>query len=359
MHSYITAIGTAVPNYQYTQPEIADFMAGTLNLDSAEKRKLSFLYNATGIKHRYSILNNFKEGASSSINKNSVTARMQLYKQHALPLALRSIKNCLDYTKIHKDQFTHLITVSCTGMYAPGLDIDIVKKMKLPSSINRTCINYMGCYAAFNALKAADSICKADPGAMVLIVCTELCSLHFQDKKDEDNLVANALFGDGSAAVIVRGQPDKGISLQMESFFCDLIPDGKKDMAWEITDQGFQMTLSSYIPGLIQGGITTLVNKLLKKSQKEKDQINYYAIHPGGRKILEVCATELAIPEDKLSFSYDILNNYGNMSSPTVLFVLKAILNQLSETDNNKNILGIAFGPGLTVESAILKAHYA
>jgi predicted naringenin-chalcone synthase len=170
--------------------------------------------------------------------------------------------------------------------------------------------------------------------------------------------LSNSLFGDGAAAVIVESQPGPRVSLSMESFFCDLAPEGKAEMAWQISDFGFEMILTSYVPALIKGGIKKLAQNLLKNIDLQLDQVDLYAIHPGGRKILEVIEEELNIPSYKNKFSHEVLKEYGNMSSPTVLFVLNEIFKTLQSSDHQKNILSFAFGPGLTLESMLLKVYH-
>jgi predicted naringenin-chalcone synthase len=213
----------------------------------------------------------------------------------------------------------------------------------------------MGCYGAFNGLKMADTICRANANAKVLIVCVELCTLHFQKKMDEDFLLSNALFADGAAAVLIEGKANQNAkSLALKSFFCDLYFEGKQDMAWQIGDFGFEMTLTSYIPKLIKSGIKALIDKLLQDAGLTNTDINLYAMHPGGKAILEAIEKALNITEKENEYAYSILKDYGNMSSATVLFVLEKIL---KDTQNLKgqNILSCAFGPGLTLESMILK----
>jgi predicted naringenin-chalcone synthase len=288
----------------------------------------------------------------------SIGPRMRLYEKFALKLALKAIADCLNPVEIELKEITHVITVSCTGLYAPGLDIELVEKLKLNPSVQRTCINFMGCYAAFNALKVADWACRADENSKVLIVCVELCSLHFLKNKNPDQLVSNALFGDGAAAVLVEGKKQKkGPSLSMESFYCTLSLDGKNDMAWHITDHGFEMTLSSYVPEMIKGGIKNLTNKLLKNLNMEVSSIDYFAIHPGGKRILEAIESELGLSKEDNRHAYEVLRNHGNMSSPTVLFVLHSVFKDLNKSDAGKNILSFAFGPGLTLESMLLRVH--
>jgi alpha-pyrone synthase len=366
MNSYITSIGIATPENKISQQQVASLMAETLVLEDTEMARLSALYRATGIEHRYSVLADYtkkKGGFEFFPNAEGmepfpgIGARMRSYEKFAIKLALKAIKDCLDPIDIELTEITHLITVSCTGMYAPGIDIEIVEKLKLNPDIQRTCINFMGCYAAFNAIKIADAISKSDKKAKVLIVCVELCSLHFLKNKNMDQLVSNAIFGDGAAAVLVQSQPSKEISLSLESFYCSLALNGMKDMAWHITDTGFEMTLSSYVPEMIKGGIKQLTEKLLHHLKQDLSSVNFYAIHPGGRKILEAIESELGLTKEDNHHAYKILKEYGNMSSPTILFVLHSILKELNENDKGKNILSFAFGPGLTLESMLLKVE--
>jgi prepilin-type processing-associated H-X9-DG protein len=251
------------------------------------------------------------------------------------------------YPSFDTQSLTHIIVVCCTGMYAPGLDIDLVKRYNLSSSIHRTG-NFMGCYAAFNAIKAADAFCHRDPNAKVLIVCTELCSLHFQKKPTEDNLLANALFADGSAALLIEGKSDRSMKLKPDA-------DSGSDMAWSIGDLGFEMKLSTYVPSIIKAGISSLTNTLLQKVGRQLTDIRFFAVHPGGKKILENIEQELRIPADRNGAAHTVLRKFGNMSSPTILFVLHEIARQLTEADRNEYILSFAFGPGLTLESMVLK----
>jgi predicted naringenin-chalcone synthase len=212
----------------------------------------------------------------------------------------------------------------------------------------------MGCYAAFNALKLAHSFCGNDPQSKVLIVCTELCSLHFQKENTNDNLLANALFGDGSASILVEGTPRKGLNLKPEIFHCEIADSSLEDMAWTVGDVGFEMKLSAYVPDVIQRGIRELTARLLDRVSGTFADVTYFAIHPGGKKILEVIEKELGLSKQQNAHAYEVLRKYGNMSSPTVVFVLKELCNNLNGVDQNKKILSFAFGPGLTMESMLL-----
>jgi predicted naringenin-chalcone synthase len=212
----------------------------------------------------------------------------------------------------------------------------------------------MGCYAAVHALKIADAICKSKPNACVLIVCVELCTLHFQKNKNYDNLTANAIFADGAAAcLMVNDELASTVStpkMRLMSFYSEVHVSGKKDMAWQLSSTGFLMTLSAYIPQLVESNMEDLVDNALAHAGLNKPDIGYWAIHPGGRKILEATENKLGISKTDLQRSYDVLKQCGNMSSATILFVLKEFLN---ERDIKGNIFGAAFGPGLTLETFI------
>ena len=361
--SYITAIGTSVPSNKLDQTTIASFMERVMELDDQSRRKLRAVFRASGIDFRHSVLADYGRNSDFTFYPNppsttfpSTESRMRVFRECALPLSVQAVR-AMQSTRGDFDlsAVTHLVVVCCTGMYAPGLDIELVKSLSLSTTVQRTSITFMGCYAAFNALKAANAYCMADQEAKVLIVCTELCSLHFQHTMSEDNLLANTLFADGSAALLVEGSTNSKKRLLLESFHSDLALDGEHDMAWSIGDLGFEMKLTAYIPRIIKGGIRTLTEILLKKNNISLEKVRYFALHPGGVKILEAIEQALAIPREKNAFSYRVLRNFGNMSSPTVIFVLNEIFTSIRREDNQQPILSLAFGPGLTLESMILK----
>lgn len=365
--SYITSIGISNPPYKFKQSQIADFMIKAMQLGAEEAQQLKVLYRATGIESRHTVLEDYGNPERFKFFSNSETfepfpttkERMELYREHATQISKQAALNCLNnVSDFNTNEVTHLIAVSCTGMFAPGLDLALVNELQLSSTIQRTSINFMGCYAAFNAIRVADSFCSQNPGAKVLIVCTELCSIHFQKENTEDNKLANALFADGSAALLVESSPGKHKSLRVGKSFCDIAPDGIDDMAWSIGDFGFEMKLSSYVPEVIRHGIKNLTTSLLAANQIKNTDIDYYAIHPGGKKILEAVESALSLKKYDNRFSYSVMKKYGNMSSPTVLFVLHEIYQQLSPRDHNKKILSFGFGPGLTLESLVLSIEH-
>ncbi len=364
----ISAIGTANPKNCHEQTEVIAYIKDHLKLSPAEYRFLKKIYNATGIQNRYSVFNDihFFSQESSATEASieppafpTTKTRMGIYKEHALTLALEAIDDCLkNVPDLNLKTITHIITVSCTGMYAPGLDIEIINKLQLSSQTHRTCVNFMGCYGVFPALKIAQSICKASAKAKVLIVSVELCSLHLQNQTHiKDNIVASALFGDGAAATLVENLPSGNSYLKLNDFYCDIFSEGKNDMAWEIGNFGFEINLSAYVPKLIQHGIKPFMQNALQSFGISKEDVHFYAIHPGSQKILETCDIALEITEKQSNCSYEILKKYGNMSSATILFVLKKLWSELKTKKCNANIFSCGFGPGLTIESMMIQHH--
>jgi predicted naringenin-chalcone synthase len=365
--SKILSIGTANPAHKHDQSDILTFMQMVYAFGDVDKRKLRFLYNNAGIRSRYSVVPDyglslpdwqfFPKGENLEPFP-SIELRMEWYRKHAAPVSIDAINNCLADSYSSKD-ITHLITVSCTGMSAPGLDLQIMEQMELARTIYRTSVNFMGCYAAIHALKMANDICIASPKAKVMIVCTELCTLHFQRDPGIDSVASSLLFGDGSAAVLVTGDADPIKGLKLDHFYSEIIPRGKKDMTWEISSSGFLMTLSGYIPELIEQDFEPLVNRALEGTGHTVDSMENWCIHPGGKRILESVSKCLKLQKDDLKHSYQTMQDYGNMSSPTILFVLKEILQHMRTKSAGdagvarQPVFGAAFGPGLTMETFV------
>lgn len=363
MKSCISAIGTANPVHKIPQDRIADFMVKAHQLEGREKERLLALYRATGIRQRYSVLKDYGLNSNEfefysrrqDLEPFPTTAqRNNLYQKEALNLAKAAVHNCMPQEDFL--QITHLITVSCTGLYAPGLDIELVEALGLPTHVERTAINFMGCYAAFSAIKIGQAICQANTRAQVLIVCLELCSIHFQKDVQEDFILSNALFGDGAAALKMESDQNGG-GLNILATHGEILPEGTQEMAWQVGNLGFEMRLSRYVPDLIANGIDKLTGSLMRKGPWKLSEIDYYAIHPGGKRILECIQQALNISTHQNRFAYQVLRDFGNMSSPTILFVLKEIWNNLKSEDQGKRILSFAFGPGLTMESMILQVN--
>ncbi|MHA7131922.1 type III polyketide synthase [Algoriphagus namhaensis] len=357
MKSKILGIGLANPGNPIAQQSIGEFMQSAHGLDVTEARKLNFLYRKSGIDTRHSVLEDFEKSDPRDFSffpKNKelhpfpgTKSRMEIFAKTAPALADAAVREALTDTGVQKEEITHLVLVSCTGMLAPGVELSLMRSLGLKDSVERYCIHFMGCYAAFTGLKLADKIVKADPTAKVMLVCVELCTLHFQKDYTEDNLLANSLFGDGAAAALVANGDGPGLSLQ--NYMSHVLWEGESDMAWGIGDFGFEMRLSKYIPSLLDEGITQLrqtFERLFSLSS-----IRNFAIHPGGKQIVEKVQQAFSISPEKNKHAFEVLRNFGNMSSATILYVLARML---QDPEVKGDILALGFGPGLTLEAMTL-----
>lgn len=349
-----------MPAYRHDQQQIAGFMKRVYQLDERAGERVRMVYGKSRIESRYSVIPDFSlpddEWRYFSPSPDmepfpKLDERMKWYMREAPALAQAAIQQTFT-AAFNAQTITHLITVSCTGLSAPGIDIELIKRMGLAGNCQRTSVNFMGCYAAIHGLKIADAICRADDRAVVVIVCVELCTIHFQKNPTPDNIASSLLFSDGAAAVLVVPDIHEAPGNKMQSFYSELAMEGEEDMSWNLSENGFLMHLSSYIPRLIENHIELLLQHALEHSKICREKIGKWAIHPGGKKILEAAAKALTLGEDALATSYEVLKNYGNMSSATVLFVLKKMLEEDSTDD--KSIFAAAFGPGITIETMLL-----
>ena len=357
----IISISTEVPSYKHTQQHILEFMEGAYSAGEKEMRILRYLYGHSGIETRYSIIPDYTlpidEWRFFPKSRDlepfpNLEQRMDWFKTYALPLSLQAANKCINGI-LDKNEITHLITVSCTGMSAPGLELQLMEAMGLKNDTARTAINFMGCYAAVHGLKMANDIVNANPGAKVLVVCTELCTLHFQKQFTEDAITAPLLFADGSAAVLVCSDEHPFTGIRLDSFYSEILKDAKDSMSWNLSSTGFVMTLASDVPEIFRTDIGPLKERAIDKAGLKDGDIDYWCIHPGGKRILEAIGKGLSLKEEDLAPSYKILREYGNMSSATILFVLKDMWEQLMNNEG-AHIFTAAFGPGLTMESVIM-----
>jgi predicted naringenin-chalcone synthase len=359
---YLHAVSTAVPENSYTQVFARDFLLELQGKSPKRRELLSKVYANTGIDKRHTVIDDYGKAPdaftfypkSADLKPEPSTERRNnLFVEASNRLSREAAENLLEtLDRLDRGQITHLITVSCTGFSVPGFDIHLVKSLGLDKSIDRFHIGFMGCCAAFPAMKLARDICLAHEDARVLIVAVELCTLHFQQKFTPEIVVANAIFADGAAAALVSAHSEdaRGEPLRMEAFSSYLIDDSEKDMAWRIGKHGFDMRLSLYVPKLIETNIETVLHRLLDQCGVAVDEIDLFAIHPGGRAILDKVSDALRLDPGALDISYDVLREFGNMSSATIFFVLKQIL----ERDRTGRIFSAAFGPGLTVETGLM-----
>ena len=363
MSMRIAGIGTAVPTHRISQSDAAE-IAKHYSCDSAAQERLFVtLYRRAGVESRHSVVLDASEGDLSSrqtfyAGEHPTTrTRMAKYEEHAGDLAAEAASAALSDAGIAPGTVTHLVTVSCSGFHAPGFDVDLMRRLPLPAGVGRTHIGFMGCQGALNGLRVARAFVEADPTACVLLCAVELCSLHHQFGWDSDTIVANALFADGAAAVVgTAGEASSGTSprdrgFQLIASGSTLIEDSEDAMSWRIGDHGFRMTLSPRVPDLIRTHLRPWLEGWLAPHGLTLSAVSSWAVHPGGPRILASFREATGLDASTLRISDDILAEFGNMSSPTVLFILDRLL----RADAPRPCVALAFGPGLAVEAAILK----
>jgi len=369
MSVWIQHIETMTPETVFSQEYASSKMQEWAD-DERQRRMVRALHRKSGIDKRHSVITSFDKNlpddffpleADGKRRELSTGERNKIYTREsqrlAVNLARQAIANC---PGLEPAEITHVVTVSCTGFCNPGPDYHIVNELGLSHATQRYNLGFMGCYAAFPGLRMAKQFCKADPEAVVLVMCLELCTLHLQLNGGEDSMLANSLFADGAAAAIVSARtPQEGQSCyQLGDFHSGLIPSGKDDMAWAIGDLGFDIALSSYVPKIIGANIRDAVRPVLASRQLELEDITTWAVHPGGKAIVDKVAASLNLTDEQVAASRKVLRQYGNMSSATVLFVLHEILSQKG-SPRNEEVCAMAFGPGLTVEMGLLQAQRA
>ena len=363
--SILTHLGTAVPSYALNRQASVAFLERFMRLDGMAQRKLHALNQKTGIETRHSVLplqdldndpkGSFFSPAPRAKDEPATPDRMAVFQREALPLAQQAVRNARIGTDELR-QVTHLITVSCTGMAAPGLEFELIEHLKLRTDVRRTNISFMGCYAAITAMASADAICHAYPEARVLVVVAELCTLHFQAEATEDNLLANSLFADGAAAFLM--QPNRGhkSGLMVSGFHSEVVPEAQEEMGWKIGQNGFQMRLTGAVPAHLADRLPDFVAKVARYNDGIRPQV---VMHPGGKRILNQATRALGLTEDEVAPSLSVLRDFGNMSSATILFVLAHMLRQRTGAQGPASSwLAMAFGPGLCIESCLLTPRY-
>lgn len=364
MNPCIHRIETLLPPNSAPQAELATRL-GAWSRDPAVARLIRHIFQKSGIDRRHSVLADFTGSAepelfhmdaTGGVAEPSTQERNRCYAKYAGAMATGLGRRILDGTAgFTAKDVTHVITVSCTGFVNPGPDYQVVSQLGMSGTVQRYNLGFMGCYAALPALRLAQQLCMANPEAVVLVICIELCSLHMQIQPTPDSILANALFSDGAAAVLVSSkvpQPDSR-ALSLDCFNSAIAAEGVRDMAWEVGNHGFNLVLSSYVPDVIAMNIERITGDLMRAGRMDISDISYWAIHPGGRAILDKVQSALVLEPWQIQPSRDVLRNCGNMSSVTILFVLERILAEAGA--DSSAVAAMAFGPGLTIETALLR----
>jgi predicted naringenin-chalcone synthase len=360
---YATAlwsIGTAVPTHRISQIDALDLMLEWHQPEPELARRLRFLYRRSQIDTRYTccpymyapLLSVSRADDPSAWSKLSTQQRMQVYETESVDLAETAAQRALDAQSLFTPaDVTHLIVITCTGFVAPGPDLLLLERLGLRPDVHRLQIGFMGCNAVLNGLQTADSICRSDPAAVVLLVSVELCTLHFQPSPTEENLIITSLFGDGAAATVLSRTETRAAPCRIGPFASHVYAQTRDSISWRIEDQGFHMGLGLSNAKDLRPLVPEFVNGFLQAHEWQQSHIGLWAVHPGGRAILDTCERALGLSSEALSSSRAVLRNYGNMSSPSVLFVMQHLLNT-PPSENDKG-LTLAFGPGISLEGML------
>ena len=363
----IVSIGTALPQSCVSQAESVKIAQVVAGMDREEDDFLPSLYRQTTIAKRHlafeqgvvhDILHGTKHTASAFLpagdgaDPGPTTAqRMRHYIEQAGPLAVRAARQALDESDLSAAEFTHLITVSCTGFSAPGVDFELIRKLGLSPTIERTHVGFMGCHGALNGLRVARAYADACPRARVLLCAVELCGLHYHYPRNPKKMVANALFADGAAALVgVPSEIDRGSWQVVASGSC-IFPESEFAMTWNIGDHGFEMTLATRVPELIARNLRPCLDRWLAGQGLRLEDVRSWAVHPGGPRILTAVEEALDLNEEATAASREVLAECGNMSSATMLFVI----DRLRKRAAARPCVALGFGPGLTAEVALFQ----
>jgi predicted naringenin-chalcone synthase len=363
----ILGLGTAVPNASIDLAE-GQMVAESLCCETDEQATfIPAIYAGTGINRRYICLGRpvvedirndthlsgspFLPTGEPGERGPTTRQRMEIYEREAPPLAIQASAKALSEAATLPSQITHLVTVSCTGFAAPGFDIALINELGMSPTIHRTHVGFMGCHGALNGLRVANAFAASDPNARVLVCSVELCSLHYHYGWDPPKVVANALFADGAGAIVGGATPKAG-SWQLVASGSHLVPEAADAMTWTIGDHGFGMTLSKRIPEVIGTKLRPWLDEWLAAQGVRVTDVNSWAIHPGGPKVLDAAAGTLKLPAESVWASREVLSEYGNMSSATALFILKRLIDRKSKGP----CVALGFGPGLNVEVALFQA---
>lgn len=367
----ILGLGTAHPQYTISQTAAATFATTVVVPESSESSNvpglIKALYRRASVQSRHCVLlesssddeataERFFWAARSVEDRGPGTAcRMQRFEREAPLIAEQAAAAAMKQADITAAEITHLVTVSCSGFSAPGVDLYLIENLGLSRTVSRTHVGFMGCHGALNGLRVARAFAAADPNAVVMVCAVELCTLHHQYGWDPQKIVANSLFADGAAAVVGRACAEPvGASLfpgsLMDNYSC-VIPETSEMMTWRIGDNGFEMSLSPEVPGVISSSLPEVLQDFLGLNGLALPDIKSWAIHPGGPRILSATAEAAKLSDEAIDPSMSILQRFGNMSSPTVLFILEELRSRGAELP----CVMLGFGPGLNVEIALLR----
>ncbi len=402
MSSSILATGTAVPPHKMSQAQALAMFQDFACTTERQRRLAKVLFDRAQVENRFTFvphqsayqwclddqtpLQEITAGGALTTAPDSIPQvvagtspglstgqRMRLYDLYASNLAIASAKQAIANSNRTSNNITHLVTVSCTGFASPGVDVNLIRALSLPPTVERVNIGFMGCHGAVNGIRTAMNIANSNRAATVLVCCVELCSLHcrFQwGENENEKIIGNALFGDGSASLVIANTSDQQNNDANNDANNDspdweiidtgsvLIDDSRASLRWDIGDHGFEMILGSDIGDRIEAALSNWLSQWLHQRGLSFDDIDFWAVHPGGPKIISAVQSSLRLSDEQLSVSMDVLRRCGNMSSPTVLFILEEFRKSMATAHparTPQHAVVIAFGPGMVAEIALLK----
>lgn len=362
----IRGLATALPPHAISQSRAADVARAICCPTGEQGAMIAKLYEHSSIRTRHfvlgddvmcDILNGTNHSQSPFVPSGdeedmgpTTAERMHCYVAEAPALALASASKALERSGLRGLDITHLVTVSCTGFMAPGVDVALIRQLGLRPTVQRTHVGFMGCHGAVNGLRVAQAYADSQASARILLCAVELCCLHFHYRWDPKRNVAGALFADGSAAVVgVPATAAQASFWRLTATGSCLFPDSEQAMTWHIGDHGFEMTLSSRVPGLIAAGLRPWLESWLREQGLRIEEVASWAVHPGGPKVLSAVEESLELKQHALKESRQVLAECGNMSSPTILFIIE----RLRQQNAPRPCVALAFGPGLVAEAAL------
>lgn len=355
-------IATASPPFKVAQNFAAIELKKRMGGTSAISRMIDMAANQSGIDHRFFVIQDGNENSTEKLFTKDgkyfspdTKTRMIEYEKWSISLAKQAVKDLAEKNKIDFSLIDRIITISCTGFFAPGLDYELIKEFNISPSVKRTNIGFMGCAASLVGVNSVSEAMKHNRNENILMVSVELCSLHLQTEPTRDNILANMIFADGAAAAFFsKNNHSDQSKLEIQFVESFLFEDSAKFMGWKIGNNGFEMMLSSELPKIILNSTAPTAKKILRKNGIDISQIKHWALHPGGRAILDSLQNGLELSDEQLKPSREVLRNFGNLSSVSILFVLKNILEN-TQLIKDDYLCAIAFGPGLTMELVLFK----
>lgn len=359
MSARVVGIGLRTPRPSVCQRQAAQMVAALSNASPSRARALHALYARSGIHSRaLAAIGHGGDGAPAATFgvygegdglALDTAARMRAFADLAPPLAQGACEGALARAGVAPGRVTHLVTVSCTGMASPGVDIALINGLGLCAGTQRVHVGFMGCHGAINGLRTARAIALSEPGAVVLLCAVELCSLHMQATQERGCAVADALFADGAAACVVAGSADASAGPALRATGSVLLPDSLEAMGWWIGQHGFAMRLSPEVPAILAEHVGAWVDAMLDARGMDRRAVAGWAIHPGGPRVLAGVADALGLGDRDREASAAVLREHGNMSSATILFIIERLL-----AAGQTPLLGLAFGPGLSGEAILV-----